>query len=233
LTILGPFTPEVQRRIDEAPNDQTRQLYLEMAINNQWQELMTPPPPHLDMAQYNPPLQPDIRQRFAHLPPHLQTYMGRLPIELQHRFSISPPDIQYRYLYTIFTGMRNHMEQMLADNRRQFDLDPLLTNLPDLRNWLYNTRIPSQFEWLHSTFEERLSILRDHGMLAWMEQMHAVHYQREQERFAAQQPERVPDHLLNAEDLARYGNGFRDYMPWYHSAERRAWIEELRRTGQL
>jgi hypothetical protein len=38
---------------------------------------------------------------------------------------------------------------------------------------------------------------------------------------------------LNAEDLARYGAGFRDYQPWLFSAERRAWIEELRRTGQL
>jgi hypothetical protein len=150
------------------------------------------------------------------------------------RYLLSRPlPVQYTHLYIQYRSLMQQTDNLIAENRRQIDLDPLILRLPELRDWLHHTELRIQQRWINSPHHERLEILREYGLLAWMQQMHNVHYQMEQERYAAQQPQQVPDHLLNAEDLARYNAGFGDYMPWLVSAERRAWIEELRRTGQL
>jgi hypothetical protein len=231
--LLGPLSPEAQLTIDNEPDHNRRRELLQTALDEQWRYLWTPPAPPITMNIIHP-FEADIQQRIAHLPHHLQAVLsGSWAAPIQRHLLSSPLSVQYTHLYLAYQSIMQRTYSRMAENRRQIDLDPLIPRLPELRDWLHHTDLRIQRRWLNSPHHERLELLREYGLLAWMQQMHTVHYQMEQERYAAQQPQQVPDHLLNAEDLARYGAGFRDYQPWLFSAERRAWIEELRRTGQL
>jgi hypothetical protein len=234
--LLGPIPPVYQGVIDTEPDHERRRVLLQAAFNDQWRFLVTPPTPPMTIFMDNP-LAPDVQLRVAYLPQHLQAVLS-ISFRDAHRqreFLLRPSHDQHSFLYQRYREVIRRTWERTLSNRQQIDLDPLLPRVPPaLRQWLHNRDFRFQARWLRYSYDERLEIFRGNGMLAWMQQMQVAHHQMEQERLAAQQPQPVPDHLLNAEDFARHNAGFGiDYPAWWASAERAAWIEELRRSGQL
>jgi hypothetical protein len=234
--LLGPISPVYQGVIDTEPDYERRRVLLQAAFNDQWRFLITPPTPPMTIFMDNP-LAPDVQLRVAYLPQHLQAVLSVCfrDAQRQRDFLLIPSHEQYSFLYQRYRAVMRRTWERILSNRKQIDLDPLLLRLPPaLRQWLHNRDFRFQGRWLRSSHDERLEILRRNGFVAWMQQMQVAHHEMGQERLAAQQPQPVPDHLLTAEDLAGYNAGFGiDYPAWWYSAERVAWIEELRRSGQL
>lgn len=225
---LAPLSAEVQRIMNEAPNVHVQRHHLEAAVNAQWNYLVAPPPAQIEIPSMGP-LQPDIQQLYAHLPPHLQAIISTMSVPLQHSFALETPHFQMSHLYQRYTEIRQQLEQQLA-NRTQIDLDPLVHTLPELRNWLYNATLQLQARWINSVHPDRMEILRENGLLTWMQDYSVAHLQR----LVTYAPQQVPDRLLAAEDMARYNAGFGfDYFAWFISPERAAWYEGLRQSGQL
>lgn len=230
---LGLFPVEVQRFIiggygNEAHDVHVRRHHLEVAVNDQWNYLMAPPPAPIEIPSMGP-LPHDIQGLYAHLPPHLQAIVSTMPLPMQHSFALETPHVQMSHLYRRYTELRQRPEQQLA-NRTHIDTDPVLRTLPELRNWLHNTSLPLQTRWVNSVHPDRMEILRENGLLTWMQGYTVVHLQR----LVATAPQQVPDHLLQAEDMARYNAGFGlNYFAWFISPERMAWYEGLRQSGQL
>jgi hypothetical protein len=234
--LLGPISPALQGVIETEPAYERRRVHLQAAYNDQWRFLVTPPTPPMTIFMDHP-LPPDVQLQVAYLPRHLQAVLSISVRDAQRQrdFLLRPSHDQHSFLYQRYIAITRHTQDRILSNRQRIDLDPMLLRLPPaLRHWLHNRDFRFQGRWLRYSFDERLEILRTNGMLAWRQQMQAIHYQMEQERLAAQQPQPVPDHLSRAEDLARYNAGFGiDYPRWWYSAERAAWIEDLRRSGQL
>ena len=226
--LLGPLPAEIQRTISEESDMHAQRQLLEAAVNDQWNYLMAPPPAPIEIPLMGP-LQSDFQRMYAYLPPHLQAIVSAMPVFLQQSFALEPPHFQMSHLYQRYTEHRQHLEQQLA-NRAQIDTDPLLHTLPELRTWLHNTSLPLQTRWINSVHPDRMEILRENGLLTWMQDCSVAHHQR----LVAYAPQQVPDRLLAAEDMARYNAGFGfNYFAWLISPERAAWYEGLRQTGQL
>jgi hypothetical protein len=234
--LLGPLSPVYQGVIDTEPDYERRRILLQAAFNDQWRFLVTPPIPPITVFMVDS-LAPDVQLRVAYLPQHLQAVLSIFirDAHRQREFLLRSSHDQHSYLYTRYLAVVRGTRERILSNRRQIDLDPLLPRLPTaLTYWLHNRDYRFQNQWLQYSYDERLGILRSNGFVAWMQQMQAAHQQMEQERQAAQQPQPVPDHLLNAEDFARHDAGFGiDYLAWWGSVERTTRIEELRRSGQL
>lgn len=225
---LGPLSVEVQRAINEAPNVHVQRHHLETAVNSQWNYLMLPLPAGIEIASMGP-LPPNIQPMYAHLPPHLQAMISSMPAPQQQSFALEPPHFQMSHLYQRYVELRQPFEQQVA-NRAQIDTDPLLATLPELRNWLHNTSPALQTRWINSVHPDRMEILRENGLLTWMQDYSVAQLQR----LVTFAPQQVPDRLLNAEDIARYNAGFgTNYFAWFISPERAAWYEGLRQTGKL
>jgi hypothetical protein len=205
-----------------------RRQYLQAAVNEQWAYLMTPPPPALDMTPRNV-LHPDVQQMFAHLPVHLLAIISLMAVPAQQRFSLEPFLLQNQILYLRYSTLRQRLEQEWTNNRARIGQDPFLLQHPELHHWLYNGYLPLQNRWLNSTHDEHLAILRENGLLAWMQRLQVLHYQS----LSALEIQQLPAHILQAEDMARYNAGFGDYPTWFYSADRRAWIEMMVQSGQM